>query len=75
MFAGTKAGALSLVGELSHKTPANEMEKEVVDMGIDLDGIKAKYVKIIAHSIGNCPDWHQGAGGKSWIFSDEIMVN
>jgi len=23
---------------------------------------------------GTCPDWHKGAGGKAWIFADEIIV-
>ena len=31
-------------------------------------------IKIIAKSIGPCPDWHLGAGGKSWIFIDEIEI-
>jgi len=33
-----------------------------------------KYLKIIAQNIGVCPDWHPGAGGKAWIFADEIIV-
>ena len=35
---------------------------------------KARYIKIIAKNSGNCPDWHKGAGEKSWIFADEIVV-
>jgi len=35
---------------------------------------KAKYVKIAAENIGKCPVWHEGAGGKAWIFVDEIFV-
>lgn len=35
---------------------------------------KARYVKVIAKSRGLCPDWHVGAGNKSWIFADEIVV-
>ena len=31
-------------------------------------------IKIVAKSIGACPDWHLGAGGESWIFIDEIEV-
>jgi len=36
--------------------------------------LKARYVKVIAENRGNCPDWHVGAGNKSWIFADEIVV-
>ncbi|MAR65748.1 MAG: glycosyl hydrolase family 92 [Crocinitomicaceae bacterium] len=38
-------------------------------------GVKARYVKIAAIYPGNCPDWHLGVGGKSWIFMDEINVH
>ncbi|MEA1875511.1 MAG: alpha-L-fucosidase [Bacteroidota bacterium] len=74
-FAGTDPKSLKKVGELKHKTSPDEMGKKVIDMGIDLNSIDAKYIKIIAHSIKTCPDWHQGAGGEAWIFCDEIMMN
>ena len=34
----------------------------------------ARYIKIVAINRGVCPDWHPGAGGKSWIFADEIFI-
>lgn len=33
-----------------------------------------EHVIIKAESIGPCPPWHLGAGGKSWLFLDEIEV-
>ncbi len=36
--------------------------------------IKTKYLKIKGLSRKYCPDFHKGAGGKSWIFADEIWV-
>jgi hexosaminidase len=36
--------------------------------------IKAKYIRIAAKNVGVCPDWHPGAGGKTWIFADEIIL-
>ncbi len=36
--------------------------------------IKARYLRIAAKNRGVCPDWHPGAGGKTWIFADEIIV-
>ena len=35
---------------------------------------EAGFVKIKTKSLLYCPDWHKGAGGKSWIFADEIIV-
>lgn len=36
--------------------------------------LKTRYVKIIAKNNGPCPDWHLGAGGKTWLFVDEITI-
>ncbi len=35
---------------------------------------EARYIKVVAHNRGKCPAWHKGAGGKSWIFIDEVIV-
>ena len=35
---------------------------------------RARYVKIEAKNYGLIPQWHDGAGGKAWIFIDEITV-
>jgi len=35
---------------------------------------KARYIRVAAKNMGVCPDWHPGAGGKTWIFADEIIV-
>ena len=34
----------------------------------------ARYVKMVAKTIGTCPDWHVGAGEKAWIFCDEFVI-
>jgi predicted alpha-1,2-mannosidase len=36
--------------------------------------LEAQYIKVEATNYGLCPDWHLGAGGKTWLFSDEILV-
>ena len=35
---------------------------------------RARYVRVLARTIGAVPDWHFGAGGKAWLFADEIIV-
>jgi hexosaminidase len=35
---------------------------------------QTRYVRVKAHSLKKCPDWHKGAGGLCWIFADEIVV-
>ncbi|MBL4651587.1 MAG: GH92 family glycosyl hydrolase [Flavobacteriales bacterium] len=35
---------------------------------------KARYVKVNATYFGKLPEWHLGAGGESYIFIDEIII-
>jgi hexosaminidase len=35
---------------------------------------RVRFVRVLARSIGPVPDWHFGAGGKGWLFVDEIVV-
>ncbi len=34
-----------------------------------------RYIKVFAQSAGKLPSWHKGAGGRSWLFADEIEVD
>jgi len=43
-------------------------------LGFDFGPLTAKYVRVTVKNYGLCPDWHLGAGGKTWIFLDEISV-
>ena len=44
------------------------------DFTIKLKELKARYIKIKAKNYGVCPEWHLGAGGKTWVFVDEITI-
>lgn len=37
-------------------------------------GKKVRYIKVTLKNYGQCPDWHLGAGGDTWIFVDEIKI-
>ena len=34
----------------------------------------ARYIKVNAVSMRECPEWHRGAGQPSWVFCDEIII-
>jgi hypothetical protein len=36
---------------------------------------KSRYVRIVAEQYGKLPSWHEGAGGDSHIFVDEVLIN
>ncbi len=61
----------------SSQTPDFKPNTEGVrvrDLGIKKKG-KARYIKLIAKPLNPIPAWHKGAGGKGWIFADEILID
>ena len=36
--------------------------------------LQSQYLKIKVKNIGICPGGHLGAGGKAWLFVDEIVI-
>ncbi|MDX1350845.1 MAG: GH92 family glycosyl hydrolase, partial [Putridiphycobacter sp.] len=34
-----------------------------------------RFIKVKLTYPGDCPTWHLGAGGKAWVFVDEIVIN
>ena len=35
---------------------------------------QARYIRVKAKNYGVCPDWHLGAGGTTWLFTDEVVI-
>ncbi|MCC6280967.1 MAG: GH92 family glycosyl hydrolase [Saprospiraceae bacterium] len=44
------------------------------DFQVSLSDIKARYVRVIGVSQGQCPPWHKGAGYPCWVFADEVVI-
>ena len=36
--------------------------------------VKARYLRVKAVSLKQCPPWHRGFGNPSWIFIDELII-
>ena len=34
-----------------------------------------RYIKVVGKNMGLCPEDHKGAGGKAWVFADEIIID
>ncbi len=47
---------------------------EVLTIQKNINSRKVRHVKIRIKNYGVCPEWHAGAGSKSWLFVDEIRV-
>ena len=47
---------------------------EIKKFKTDTNNSNVRYVKMQAKNIGTCPQWHESAGGKAWLFLDEIII-
>lgn len=61
--------------EVRNGADTREESAAVKRFGTDLGGARARYLRVRAKNIGTCPAWHRGAGGKAWIFADEVTID
>lgn len=62
------------VGEVENTVPQTDVDITTKDFVVEFKPQDAVYVKVYAYAMRNCPDWHPGAGSKTWLFIDEIVV-
>jgi hypothetical protein len=62
------------VGEIENTVPQTDVEITTKDFVVEFKPQDAIFVKVYASAMRNCPDWHPGAGSKTWLFIDEIVV-
>ena len=63
-----------LIQHIRDKALVRNSKPQFKDYVTDLPDMRARYVRIKARNVGICPDWHPGAGGKAWLFCDEIII-
>jgi len=68
---GDKFEVISL---LKNEIPDEQTGAVIKSFDAAFEKIKARFIRVRAKNIGACPPWHQGAGGKAWLFADEITV-
>lgn len=73
-FISSDGNNFKSVGIVKNEIPLQKPDVMIQDLVKKLNGIKAQYIKVVASNIGKCPEWHLGAGGKAWIFADEIII-
>jgi len=72
-FLSSNGEKFHLTKELDHRVPLRK-EGALDHTFKTTPGEMARFVKIEGQSIKTCPSWHLGAGGKAWLFVDEVVV-
>ncbi|HEY9167585.1 MAG TPA: GH92 family glycosyl hydrolase [Candidatus Kryptonia bacterium] len=62
------------VSEVRNDVDSQKEGSLVKHFDAKFNGTEAKYVRVLAKNIGVCPPWHKGAGGKAWLFVDEVTI-
>lgn len=63
-----------VISKRKNDIPENYRDAFIEEFVVELKSKKARFIRILAKNIKKCPDWHNGAGDKTWIFTDEIVV-
>jgi hypothetical protein len=74
IFAGNTNSALESIFQkyLPQAEKDLKVRREVFQCN---ESFTARYLHIVVHNTGLCPDWHPGTGENAWLFVDEIRVN
>jgi hypothetical protein len=70
----TDGGKFETLRDVTTAKPEWRPDPSVRVFEATLKARKVRYVRVRAQCLDACPDWHPGAGGKPWIFTDEIVV-
>jgi len=74
-FVKEENGTFRSLGTAESGVSPEEDGSIVRDIRLVLDTpVTGTAVRVVARTLGRCPDWHPGAGGKAWIFADEITT-
>jgi hypothetical protein len=73
-FISTDGKLFKQVGENALLLPIDQYGGFQRDVIAEFVPQQARFVKVLAHSIGNTPDWHPGAGQPANMLIDEIVV-
>lgn len=58
----------------SAQVPLKSKALRTYDFKVNIEPVKAKFIRITAKNIGLCPQDHSGKGNSAWIFVDELTV-
>ena len=61
------------IGILQNEFPDNEYGAFTQNFIVE-GNYHAQYIRISASYYGDCPEWHLGSGGETWLFIDEILI-
>jgi hexosaminidase len=66
--------SFSILGKTINKIDPADQGKQQISLFWTGPETKGRFIRVFAKGLGVIPKWHEGAGGRAWLFSDEISV-
>ncbi|HEY9167581.1 MAG TPA: family 20 glycosylhydrolase [Candidatus Kryptonia bacterium] len=63
------------LGVARNDVPQKDPDPVKKDFTLEFGKQNIRFLRVQAKNIGVCPPWHEGAGGKAWLFIDEVYAN
>lgn len=73
-YTSVDGGHFSKVAEVASLVAPRAGGNVIYNFNASITPVSCRYVRVVATSIGPCPDWHPAAGSPSWMFADEFVV-
>jgi hypothetical protein len=73
-FLSDNGKEFDMVGIVNNTLPIDQYDSYQRDFIVDFKPREARYVRVVAHTIGNTPESHPGAGQPARMHIDEIVV-
>ncbi|MCK9628680.1 MAG: GH92 family glycosyl hydrolase [Bacteroidales bacterium] len=74
-FISTDGNEYTSYGRVQNRIDIKDYEPVIQELFKEGEAHNIQYVRIFAKNFGKIPDWHLGAGGDAYIFTDEISIN
>lgn len=65
----------TLVKSIEHNIPMDAKGQFTHTFMANFDNLNTRFLRVVAKSTGLLPAWHHAAGGESFIFADEIVID
>lgn len=63
------------VAQVANDVSPRLAEVTIKEFAAALGPRRTRFVRVLARAVGAVPAWHHGAGGKAWLFADEIVLD
>jgi hypothetical protein len=73
-FISDDGNNFNTIASVKNDIDEHESNQVIKEFTANFNGIKTRYLKVVANNRGICPKWHLGAGNKAWVFADEIVI-